>query len=216
MTGYCWRSATEQQPLNISCFQTNFRKPAVLHPGKSLLIRRGRGKEKALWQKVDFFWLLLLQWCTTNLPPDALLDCATTTISHFIIGTIVVIVFSLQSCMNLDTIWLNLSKASWSNQTDELGPSRQSRLPNWGRQGFSNFQVQIIYTPCSSTIYIHIKVYFLGKPLEKWSMFLLCLIRVPNLVFLDTLLIEIINFCCDQQTLPTSYRPYVVERYFQP
>ena len=74
--GYCQISEW-QKPLYISCRETNFRKPAVLHlPNCLLLIRLG--KEKALWRKVDFLRLvhiLCTALCTAQPPPDAPSDC---------------------------------------------------------------------------------------------------------------------------------------------
>ena len=74
-----------------------------------------------MWQKVDFFWLLLLLGCTG---PNALLDCATTTISHFIIGTIVVIVIIF--------ITIKLHKLLHYVVEVEQGLVQAGRLPNWG------------------------------------------------------------------------------------
>ena len=66
-----------QKTVYISCRETNFRKPAVLHlPNCLLLIRLG--KEKALWRKVDFLRLvhiLCTALCTAQPPPDAPSDC---------------------------------------------------------------------------------------------------------------------------------------------
>ena len=54
--GYCHVSEW-QKPFYISCRETNFRKPAVLHLLNCLLLIR-LGKEKALWRKVDFLRLV--------------------------------------------------------------------------------------------------------------------------------------------------------------
>ena len=75
--GYCHVSEWQKPFYYISCRETNFRKPAVLHlPNCLLLIRLG--KEKALWRKVDFLRLvhiLCTALCTAQPPPDAPSDC---------------------------------------------------------------------------------------------------------------------------------------------